>query len=191
MKLLVRYICFIWVIWLVNIKPSSAQAEQDSSLQPGSLPFRMLSPVYCISSRVFKSAEEKATYNRLRDNVLIAWPYARYAGKRYRQLSFDLMQAKTQQARKELIKACEQEVKDKFNKELKNLTVTQGKILVKLLQRETGSTGYVLISEVKNKFSAFILQAVAKGSGHDLKQGYDPDLDAEIEQIVRLAEGSV
>jgi len=87
-----------------------------------------------------------------------------------------------------LIKACEQEIKNKFNAEIKNLSISQGAILIKLVQRQTGNTSYELVKEMKGGLSAFFYQSVAKVFGHNLKSTYDPNEDYEIENIIRSYE---
>lgn len=84
-----------------------------------------------------------------------------------------------------MVEACENEIKSKFNAEIKNLSVSQGKILIKLIQRQTGNTSYELVKEMKGSISAFFYQSVAKVFGHNLKSAYDPKEDFEIENIIR------
>lgn len=75
---------------------------------------------------------------------------------------------------------------DEFEKEVKHLTVTQGIILVKLIDRETGRTSYQVIRELKGRFTAFLWQGIARIFGNNLKAEYDPDdKDRIIEDIVQ------
>jgi len=91
---------------------------------------------------------------------------------------------------KRLIKECEQEIKDKITSEVKNLSISQGKILIKLIERQTGNTSYELVKDMKGGISAFVYQGVAKIFGHNLKSTYDPAEDYEIENIIREYERS-
>lgn len=86
------------------------------------------------------------------------------------------------------MKQVERDLKEEFEDELKNLTVTQGRILIKLINRETGVTSYDLIKEFKGGFSAFLWQGVAKLFGSNLKDDFDPTEDAMIDYIVRKIE---
>jgi hypothetical protein len=117
-------------------------------------------------------------------------PYAIYAQKRYEQLDRDLALTNSRREEKRLIKECEQEIKDKITSEVKNLSVSQGKILIKLIERQTGNTSYELVKDMKGGISAFVYQGVAKIFGHNLKSTYDPTEDYEIENIIREYERS-
>ncbi|RYE30313.1 MAG: DUF4294 domain-containing protein [Sphingobacteriaceae bacterium] len=134
--------------------------------------------------RVFKSPEDRAAYNRLRYNVLKVLPYAQFAGNRYRQLQRDLATTSDKHQQKEMVKACEKEIKDLFNKQIKNLTITQGEILIKLVQRETGNTSFELLKQLKGGFQAFMFQSAARVFGHDLKETYDPEQEKDIQAIL-------
>jgi hypothetical protein len=138
-------------------------------------------------SRIFKSQEDREAYNRLRYNVYKVMPYARFAGNRYRQLQRDLAVTADKKKQKELVHACETQIKDMFKKEIENLTISQGEVLIKLIDRETGYTSYSLVKELKGGFSAFILQSAAKIFGHNLKETYDRDEQRDIEGILQKA----
>jgi hypothetical protein len=81
------------------------------------------------------------------------------------------------------------EIKDLFNKEIKNLTITQGEVLIKLINRETGNTSYAMVKELKGGFNAFVIQSVAQIFGHDLKETYDPEEQRDIESILQQTAG--
>jgi hypothetical protein len=80
-----------------------------------------------------------------------------------------------------------------FENELVNLTITQGKILIKLVDRETGNTTYEVLKELKGGFSAFIFQGIARLFGSNLKSEYDAkEEDRMIEDIiVRIENGQI
>ncbi|MGI4751499.1 MAG: DUF4294 domain-containing protein [Janthinobacterium lividum] len=134
--------------------------------------------------RVFKTPEDRAAYNRLRYNVLKVLPYAQFAGQRYRKLQQDLATTADKRQQKEMVKACEKEIKDLFNKQIKNLTITQGEILIKLVQRETGNTSFELLKQMKGGFQAFMFQSAARMFGHDLKETYNPEEEKDIQAIL-------
>lgn len=151
------------------------------------LPWIVLNQVNVIDKRTFKTAQDMADYRRLRYNVLKVLPYARFAGQRYRQLERDLALNTNKREQKRLVKECEKEIKDLFNKEIKNMTISQGEILIKLIDRETGNSSFNLLKDTKGGVSAFFLQSVARVFGHDLKSKYDPQLDRDIESIIQTA----
>jgi hypothetical protein len=111
----------------------------------------------------------------------------RFASTRYQQLQRDLATTGDKSKQKEMIKACEAQIKDLFNRELKNLTVTQGEILIKLVNRETGNTSYEMLKEMKGGLNAFMFQSIARVFGHNLKETYDPEQERDIESILQQA----
>lgn len=151
------------------------------------LPWVVLNEVRVIATRTFKFQEDFDNYRRLRYNVLKVLPYARFAGQRYHQLEKDLAVTTDKAKQKALVKGCEKEVKDLFNAKIKDLTISQGEILIKLVDRETGNSSYDLVKDLKGNVSAFVFQSVAKIFGHNLRSQYDPDEDRDIEAIVRSA----
>ena len=149
------------------------------------IPWFPLADVVITDTRIFKSPLERAKFNRLRYNVLRVLPYAMFARNRYAQLQQDLALAGTRRDKRKLIKAFEKEIKEMFNKEIKNLTINQGGILIKLIDRETGNSSYDLLKDMKGGITAFFYQGVARVFGNNLKNRYDPEEDREIEQIIR------
>jgi len=149
------------------------------------IPWIQLNDVTIVEARVFKSAEERAAFNRLRYNVLKVMPYALFAKRRYEQLEQDLLTAHEKKQQKELVKQCDKEIKDMFNREIKELTITQGQILTKLIDREVGRTTYDIVKQTKGGFTAFSYQLIARVVGHNLKSTYSPTEDRDIESIIR------
>ena len=114
-------------------------------------------------------------------------PYARFAGERYRKLQRDLAVEPDKHKQKILVDNCETEIKNLFNKEIKELTISQGDVLIKLIDRETGNTSYDMVKDMKGGFKAFVYQSVARVFGHDLKETYNPDEQKDIEAILLQA----
>ena len=149
------------------------------------MPWFLIETVYVTRNKVWKSVSDKDRYLRLKRNVLRVLPYAIYAQKRYEQLDRELALVNSRKEERALIKACEREIKEKINNEVKNLSVSQGKILIKLIERQTGNTSYELVKDMRGSVSAFVYQGVARMFGHNLKSVYDPQEDFEIENIIR------
>ena len=149
------------------------------------IPWVVLPEVYVLSTRTFKSPEERAKYNRLKYNVLKVLPYARFARVRYQKLQQDLAQTQSKKEQRMLTKAFEAEIKNMFNREIKNLTITQGGILIKLIDRETGNSSFELVKEMKGGITAFFYQSIARVFGNNLKNQYDPQEDRDIESIIQ------
>lgn len=149
------------------------------------IPWVTLPEVVISDKRVFKSPEDRAKFNLLRYNVLKVIPYAIMARDKYAQLQRDLALTADKKEQRRLVKACNVEVKNIFNHEIKNLTMTQGGILIKLIDREIGKSSYDILKEMKGGFTAFLYQSVARIFENNLKSRYDPEEDRDIEAIIQ------
>lgn len=137
----------------------------------------------------FNTKREWRRYHRLVRNVKKVYPYAKMAGEKYKIVSAHLLTLKTEKEKKAYIKQVEQEIHDEYEGDLKKLTITQGRILLKLLDREIGETSYDLLKEFKGTFSAFFWQTLARIFGHNLKSEFDPEgEDSLLNEIVILIE---
>jgi hypothetical protein len=137
----------------------------------------------------FNSKREWRRYHRLVRNVKKVYPYAKMAGEKYKVVAAHLLELKTEKEKKAYIKQVEQEIHDEYEDDLKKLTITQGRILLKLIDREVGETSYDLLKEFKGTFSAFFWQTLARIFGHNLKSEFDPEgEDSLLNEIVILIE---
>jgi hypothetical protein len=141
----------------------------------------------------FSSKREMRRYDRLYHNVLRVYPYAKMAGEKYRIVSTHLLTLKTDKEKKEYINQVEAEIKDKYEDGLKELTITQGRILLKLIDRETGETSYTILKDYKNSFSAIFWQTLARIFGHDLKSEFDPEGEDKLinEILIQIESGKI
>ncbi|MCF8231232.1 MAG: DUF4294 domain-containing protein [Bacteroidales bacterium] len=122
-------------------------------------------------------------------NIKKVYPYARLASLKLWEYENKLKKADSDRERRKLMKQAEEELEKEFGHELKKLNFTQGRLLLKLIDRETGETSYELVQELRGKFTAFFWQSLARIFGYNLKAPYDPEgKDKEIEEIVRLIE---
>lgn len=130
-----------------------------------------------------------AEWSRLRNAVYVTYPYAKAAGKVMNEVNAMLVNVTDKDERKRIIKSREKELKREFADKLTNLSIYQGKVLMKLIYRETGNNCYNLIHEYKGGFSAGFWQTIAVVFGSNLKQNYDPaNKDRAIEIIVQDVE---
>lgn len=135
------------------------------------------------------SQSQLKKYNRLNRYVRKVYPYASLAAKKLNECEKELIGVEDEKERKRIMKKVEKALKDKYGDELKRLTVTQGKILLKLIDRETGQTSFELVKELRGGFSASMWQGLALIFGHTLKANYDPaGEDWMIEEIVQKIE---
>jgi len=119
-------------------------------------------------------------------NIKKAYPYARIAGIKLKELDDHLATLDSEKEQNAYINQAEKEILDQFEKEVKKLTVTQGIILVKLIDRETGRTSYQVIKELKGGFTAFFWQGIARIFGNNLKTEYDPHKQDKIMEDIVL-----
>lgn len=133
-----------------------------------------------------KLEQVKKEYNRLRNAVYVCYPYARIAGNTINQINREAEALGKKKDKKALIKAKEKELKKQFADPLTNLSVYQGKVLMKLINRQTGNNCYEILKEYKGGLNARLYQTVAFFYGGNLKQDYNlkESFDRDIEGFV-------
>lgn len=128
-------------------------------------------------------------WTRLRNAVYVTYPYARKAGIILNDMNAKLALLTSEGERKDYIKSREKDLKREFTTPLENLSIYQGKVLMKLINRQTGNNCYDIIKEYKGGFTARFWQTVAFFFSSSLKQPYDPKGDDQaIEVIVQEVE---
>lgn len=136
-----------------------------------------------VSSRKFEE------WTRTKYYVKKVYPYAILASVILKEMDNQLTQLPSEKEKKLFIKQCEKELRKKFEEDLKNLSVTQGRILMKLIYRETGKTTYQIVKEMRGGFEAAMWQALAFVFGNSMKVRYDPEgEDYMVEKAVQLVE---
>ena len=128
-------------------------------------------------------------YYRLRFNVIKVYPYARLAAVKLNEMNQTMDKMTSNRDKRRYKKQAEEQVRKDFEEQIKKLSINQGNVFIKLLDRETGHTSYELIRQLKGSLNAFFAQSVAKLFGHDLKDEYDPAGDDKaIENVVKQIE---
>lgn len=156
------------------------------------IPVVQLDEVSVSAYRIVKRNEFRQM-TRLIRNVKKVYPYAKIAGLKLKEYNDILLQTPNEKEQRKILKRAEQELKDEFGEDLKKLTFSQGQILIKLIDRETGNCSFELVKELRGGFTAFFYQAFARIFGYNLKEKYDPKgEDSLIELIVMMIEnGSI
>lgn len=130
-----------------------------------------------------------AEWTRLRNAVYVTYPYAIKASQVMNQINAQLVNITDKKKRKKIIQANEKQLKSQFADKLTQLSVYQGKVLMKLIYRQTGNNCYEIIEDYKGKFDAGFWQTVALIFGSNLRQPYDPNGDDhDMETIVQDVE---
>jgi len=160
---------------------------QTEIINGDTLPLVLMQPVAVIASREKRDYVAEYKFRRLKRHVTKVYPYAKEASRIIDEINTITADIDKKRKQRKYLKKLEKDLKSTFEDELKKLTISQGKILTKLLHRETGLTTHQLIKKYKSGFSAGLYQLVGKRFGYNLKQGYDPinDVyDKDIESIV-------
>lgn len=189
-----RSVFFFGVVFLASFLPAklNAQSVLDTirveafiTPQGDTIPQSWLPTVEVSAKQTNQWRNYWRDWTRLRNAVYITYPYAKSASKVISEVNAQLVNVKDESIRKQIIKAREKELKRDFADKITKLSVYQGKVLMKLINRETGNNCYSLIQEFKGNFNAGFWQAVAFVFGSSLKQPYEPQGDdREIEKIV-------
>ncbi len=198
---------FFYTVFILLLSNLSAQNEEMPEnplasakgirvpaviLNGDTLPAFTLASVYIFETRVFKDKKTAEKWTRLKHNVKKAYPFALIAEARLQEFDVALAKMTNEKDKKAYLDVAEKKLKDEFEDQLKNLTVSQGKILIKLIDRQTGHTSYDLVKRMRGKFSAFMWQSVAVIFGENLKEEYDgKGEDQMIEQAIRLVEAGM
>ena len=147
---------------------------------------KTLGNLYFYSKLTQAQREMTAKYNRLRNAVYVTYPYARRAGIVMNEMNAKLASITDRSERKKYIQSKESVLRKEFTDPLTNLSVYQGKVLMKLINRETGNNCYEIIKEYKGGLTARLYQTIAFFFNSNLKQPYNAtDEDAVVEKLVK------
>ena len=155
------------------------------------IPYGEMAMVYITNGSYDKMAKFLEEYNRLRNAVYVTYPYARTAGYVINDVNSHL-HGLSKSERKKYIKSREKDLKKQFSDPLSNLSVYQGKVLMKLINRETNNNCYDIIKDYRGGLNARMYQTVAFFFGSSLKQDYSVNhdkTDRQIESIVNEING--
>jgi hypothetical protein len=154
------------------------------------IPYIVMPWVIITGKMSFASRRKYVEWTRLKQNVKKVYPYAILAAAKLKEFDLVLATIPKESDRKAYLKKSEKELQKQFGEELKGLSVNQGKILMKLIDRETGKTTYTIIKDMRGNFNAFMWQSLASLFGSSMKQEYnlnDP-YDREIELAIKQIE---
>jgi hypothetical protein len=155
----------------------------------GWIPTSALPDVEVVAKMPKWMRQQQKKWSRLRNAVYVTYPYANTASKVITDINNRLLAATSDNMRKQIIKSKEKELKEAFGDKVTKLSVYQGKVLMKLINRETGINCYNILKEYKGGTNARFWQTIAFVFGSNLKQPYEPKGDdAEMEGIVKDVE---
>jgi hypothetical protein len=185
------FACFSVQAQDINKPIKNGYLVQFKIVDGDTIPFINLREIIIFPPHQFHSKREVMKYAKLVRNIKKVLPYAKIARTKLFLIESEVEKIPTESERKEFLKHAENALKDDFQDEITNLTMTQGRLLIKLIDRETGNTSYALIKELKGSFNAFLYQSIARIFGENLKDEYDPKGDDKLveEIVVRIENG--
>lgn len=190
------YIIVFTLVW-ITFGLSTTQAQSRKTLARKSLYkgdtilYVDLRPVYVYKPLKFKNKRQQQSYSRLVRNVKKTLPIAKEIKNIIIQTSLTLDTIPTERERKKYINYMEKHLKETYTPRMKKLTFSQGKLLIKLVDRECNQTSYQLVKSFMGTFKAGFYQTFAALFGASLKKEYDPDNiedDAITERVIILVE---
>ena len=196
-----KFILFITFLCLAAPKCLAQQADSTKTASHAAyltrmcvykgdtIPYVSLPAVYIYQPIQFKNKRQERRYNKLVRDVKKVLPIANEVQRAIIETYEYLMTLPDEKARQRHLKAVEKSIKEQYTPRMKKLTFAQGKLLIKLVDRQTNSTGYELVKAFLGPFRAGFYQAFAALFGASLKKEYDPEgEDAMTERVVRMVE---
>jgi len=196
---------FLVVFLLINVFGFSQEVDRDSLLYPKDsveeyyvrfegdsilLSSIELDEVYIFGKLEFADKKERLRYLILRRKTLKVYPYAKLAAERLVELNDSLQHIKKKRHQRRYTRKVQKYIEEEFSAELKKLTRTEGQILVKLIHRQTGTTAFDLVKELRNGWRAFWYNTTASMFKISLKEEFHPEQvheDYLIEDILQRA----
>jgi hypothetical protein len=194
-----RKLIFIFLFTLIGCAVFSQNLPKNTSIngymvpvcvyQGDTIPSLRMPVLYVFNKLNFKNERQRKAYNRLVRNVKKTLPIAKEVNRAIIETYEYLQTLPDEKAREKHLKLVEKSIKEQYTPVMKKLTFSQGKLLIKLINRETDSSSYELVKAFLGPFKAGFYQAFASIFGASLKKEYHPeDEDALIERVVVLVE---
>ena len=192
---------FLLVLFAMLIQSTHSLAQSNSPIAErgircyavvennDTVPVFFLEEVGITTNMVFKSKRQYEQWTRVKYNVKKVYPYAILASAKLKQYDLVLSTIENEDVKKAYLRLCEKDLKREFEDELKSLSISQGRVLMKLINRETGKTTYAIVKELRGSFQAGMWQAIACIFGNDMKDEYDAQSeDLMIEKAIAMVE---
>lgn len=193
---------FIYLIALIsvcNVTVSAQTADQLDSLPKGATAgggwslmevtngdtvyVMSLRQVIVSGQRTFKNSEERTKYYLYRRSAKVVYPYALEALKLYEELQEETADM-SKRKKKKHIKRTQKDIKSDFEDKLKNLTRTQGYVLVEMIERQTGKSFFEIMRETRGGGTAIYWSTLSKVYGYNLKDPYQIGKDALLDEVL-------
>lgn len=186
-----NFLTIIFIFLFISIYGQEGFIVRTKVIDGDTIPYIITKEIIVTAKRKFKNKRQERKYKRLIYNVKKVYPYVKVSRETYKKVLTNT-KGMTKSERRKYIKIEEKILREKYAQGLKKLTITQGRILIKLIDRETGDTSYKVVKELKGGFTAVVFQSLALLFGENLKSEYDKEgEDKLIEDIIILIDAGV
>lgn len=173
----------------LTVAPENGYRCRAEIINGDTIPVVDLYPVEVETNFIFKTPKQYVLWTRIKRDVKVVYPYAIIAAAKLKEYDRVLDKMPNDKMKKAYLKVCEKDLRKEFEGTLKDLTVPQGEILMKLIDRESGKTAYDIVKEMRGTFQAVMWQTLACLFGNTMKHEYDGNVnDIMIERAVKLVE---
>jgi hypothetical protein len=172
------------IIALILFFESNAQIADSVIVNGEAISVQLLNEITLVPLHL--NSSEKIKFYRLRRKVHKVYPFALAAKKQLLELEDDLNYTETRRQKRRIGKLHDKWIQEHFTSEIKKLTRSEGRILIKLIHRETGNTAYDLVRNYRNGLTALLWQKLAKYFDGDLKATYEHESITEDEWIEHI-----
>jgi hypothetical protein len=179
--------CFWSVAALAQVRPDTSAGPVGAwarmEVSNGDTIFNMsLRPVRIWQPRKYKDLDEQNQYNRYKYAARKVYPYALQAIALYDEIANET-QDMSRRKRKRFIRQEHKELKEDFTEQMKQLSKTQGKVLIKMIEKELNKPFYEIVRDTRGGFTALYWHNLGKLYGYDLKEGYKPGAEPMLDEI--------
>jgi len=175
----------------INSTPTKSGVMEMVIIDGDTLYIYNMSEFAVVDLKPYDDPEKDRLFRKLRWHVRKVYPYAVTAANKLRMYNAELEGVKKRRKRRKIMKHREKALKTEFEDVIKKMSRTSGRVLVKLIDRETGESTYDIIKEMRGGFKAWIYQGVGKLYGADLKARYNPKTNEEDEMIERVVQSLI
>lgn len=192
MKLIAAIFFLLFIVENVSSQVTSDRVVPATILNGDTIPYLTLREVTIFSWKPFRTAAEEQAFKRLVNNVKKVYPYAKVASARMKYYDNLAKNATSNRERKRINKMAEDNMKVQFENDIRNMTQSQGELLIKIIDRETGKSSYEIIADTRGRFRAVFWQSFSYFWGVDLKRQYDPyGEDKDVETIINMIDSGL
>ena len=175
-----------------TLNPKDINILESVTVDGDTMPNVNIEEVEIYAIPKFETKKQARKYSRLVKNVKKVYPYAKYIKYKLEDVNTQLLTFETEKEKRKYVRSVQKEMMNQFEDDVKHMTFTQGKILIKLVDRETGETSYQWLKELKGDLFAGFWQTVARIFSSNLKAEFNPNSeDVLIDQIVKMIDAGL